>query len=192
MGTADWKSVGHHIAGVEEPGDVVITVDTRPFRPSGFSFGFMAAPRYYQGELPQLRPDDVALIPGNAAEMARRYHFVLFVPRLAPDGKLPPGWDVTEYFGMLILTSPQLTTNSDRDQAWWAAAEYMRGDVSVMTRLAGYSLAQRWFGTVGAQPWKESIMKEADELGLGYLAEEWLTRIEDALADLDSEIDQLY
>ena len=154
---ADWRSTASHIRSVERAADVIVTIDTRPFERE-FRFGFMAAPRYYRGMLLQITPNDTIKDPSIAAS-AGRYHFVLFVPKMADGWEVPLSWTAAEFSEMLILTSPPLETTEEHARAWWQLTQLLRPDVAVRTQIAGASL-ERALGTE-LYPWVSVVTEQA-------------------------------
>ena len=132
---ADWKATGEYIASVEEPGDVILTVDTRPFA-HAWRAGFLYARRYYDGATHAVTPNDVIAGDHAALVNSHRLHVVLFVPRLEPDMDPPPGWEIERVSGMVIATSPELTHVDERIQDLQALTMWLRSDVAVRTEIA--------------------------------------------------------
>jgi hypothetical protein len=163
---ADWRSTADYIESIESSGDVIVTIDTRPFE-DDFRFGFVAAPRYYDGDLPQVTPNDVISSPESALR-ATRFHFVLFVPKMAGGWSVPPGWEFAEFSEMMVFTTGELATDADRIEAWWAVSQQMRPDVAVRTQIAGVSLEES--SGVRLFPWAEIATEQAAELGEAELA----------------------
>ncbi len=164
--TADWKSVAEYVERIEESDDVIVVIDVRTFQVPAFTYGFVASPRYYSGESPHLRPEEVFLEAGGPAESARRFHFVVVNPKLREGAAAPKEWTRAQFIQMLVLTTPELKTAEDRELAWWMMAEQLRDDVSVLTRLGGYALAERTLESGTGHPWKSAVSAQLEALGL--------------------------
>jgi len=167
---ADWRSTGEYVESIERLGDVIVTIDTRPFQHE-FRFGFVAADRYYNGISPQLTPNDV-IADGSLSLEANRYHFVLFVPKMRGGWSVPSTWTTAEFEKMIILTTPDLMTHDARIDAWWTVSEQLRPEVAVRTQIAGAAVETATGTTL--YPWSEVAVAEATELGQGQLAVELL------------------
>ena len=172
--SSDWPATAAHIEAIESPGDVIVTIDTRPFRPGAWEFGWEARGRYYDGTSSDVRPMDIINGKRDEAVGAGRYHFVLFVPRVSGEA-LPEDWQVVELFGMTIATTPPLASDDERTDAWWVLANYLRPDVAVMTQLAGLSLENEWTGRP-FYDWEGVILEQAEEMNLKDLALSWLEK----------------
>jgi hypothetical protein len=163
---ADWKSTGEYVESIERPGDLIVTIDTRPFQQE-FRFGFVAADRYYEGSLPYVTPNDV-IANGSIALDASRYHFVLFVPKMRGGWSVPDAWLSTEFEKMIILTTPYLATPKARIDTWWTVTEQLRPDVAIRTQIAGAAIEAAT--ATALHPWSEVAVAEATELGQEELA----------------------
>lgn len=175
MRTSDWGAVGRHVSAVEGPDDSVLVVDTRPFAPA-FRFGFMSSPRYYDGDSDVATPRTV--IGGDHAAVleAERVHVVLFVPRLASGAEPPAGWTITNYTGMIVATSPSLSTPEQRIADLAALTEWLRPDVAVETQIA-LAIAARSAGlTEVSEALANTALEQAEALGLRPYAEGLLAR----------------
>ncbi|MEE9228001.1 MAG: glycosyltransferase family 39 protein [Acidimicrobiia bacterium] len=172
---ADWRSTAEYIESIEAPGDVIISIDTRPFSRET-KFGFEAYPRYYDGSSPFFKPEHVISDPTSVMD-AGRYHFVLFVPKMAGGWSVPSDWIVADFSEMKIMTTPSLLTNEFRVDAWWILSESLRPDVAITTQIAGGSLAAVMDST--GDPWFEVAREEAALLNQGDYADQLITRVMD-------------
>ncbi len=165
---ADWRSTADHIEAVEADDDLIVTIDTRPFKDE-FRFSFnIAAGRYYGGSLTHVTPDDLISSPEGALD-AGRYHFVLFVPKMKEDWEFGESWVVTRFSGMLVVTTPQLQGPLERLDAWWELTQQLRPDVAIRSQITGAAL-QSEMG-LDAHPWLEIAREEARRLGQTAFAE---------------------
>jgi len=169
---ADWRSVAEYVEGIEKSDDVIVVIDVRTFQVPAFTYGFVASPRYYSGESPHLRPEEVFLEAGGPAESARRFHFVVVNPKLREGAAAPKEWASAQFIQMLVLTTPELKTAEDRELAWWMMAEQLRDDVSVLTRLGGSALAERTLESGAGHPWKSAVSGQLEALGLSEFENE--------------------
>jgi 4-amino-4-deoxy-L-arabinose transferase-like glycosyltransferase len=171
---ADWRSVADHIEAVEILGDLIVTIDTRPFE-DDFRFGFtIASDRYYDGSLEYVVPDELIRSPALGLD-AGRYHFILFVPRLAETWDFPDSWTISNYSQMLVVSTSDLASPSDRIDAWWELTQQLRPDVAVRSQIAGAALEIA--GGVEIYPWIETAMREASRLGEESYAQTLISEI---------------
>ena len=171
---ADWRSVADHIEATEVNGDLIVTIDTRPFKEE-FRFGFdIAAGRYYDGSLENVTPNDLIRSPELGLD-AGHYHFVLFVPRLINDWEFPESWTTTTFSQMRVVSTSELHSPSERIDAWWVLTQQLRADVAVRSQIAGAALESE--AGVEMYPWIEIAMGEARRLGQGGFAETLIARI---------------
>jgi len=162
---ADWRGTAEYVESIERPGDVIVSIDTRPFS-SESKFGFRAAPRYYDGALDYWSPEKVADQPGRV-NSAQRVHFVLFVPKVADDWAFPSDWTIQELSEMMIVTTPELPDVDARNEAWWTLSNTLRSDVSVATLIAG-GVVQESMG-LEAFPFFETARSRAEAIGQSTL-----------------------
>ena len=171
---ADWRSVADHIEASEVDRDLIVTIDTRPFKEE-FRFGFdIAASRYYDGSLNYVTPNDLIRSPGLGLD-AGRYHFVLFVPRLTEDWEFPESWTTATFSQMRVVSTSELQSPSERIDAWWVLTQQLRSDVAVRSQIAGAALESE--AGVEIYPWIEVAMQEARRLGQEGFAETLISRI---------------
>ena len=165
---ADWRSTADHIEAIEVEGDVIVSIDARPLSRES-KFGFMAAPRYYDGTSTFVSPTRAIEHPEWAID-ADRYHFVLFVPKMAEGWEVPEGWDFVEFSEMMIFSTPTLPSHEARMDAWWVMTQQMRPDVAIHTQAAAAAL-EHLAGT-SLYPWEQVIRQQAAAIGqLGYAEE---------------------
>ncbi len=169
---ADWRSTAEHIESIEEEGDVIVSIDTRPLSRES-KFGFMAAPRYYDGSSTYVSPRRAIEHPDWAID-ASRYHFVLFVPKMADGWTVPDGWQEAEFSEMLVLTTGPLATHQARMDAWWVLTRQLRPDVAIHTQIAAAAL-ERYAGT-SVHPWSEVALEQAALIGQSDYAAELLAK----------------
>ncbi|MEE9581468.1 MAG: glycosyltransferase family 39 protein, partial [Acidimicrobiia bacterium] len=167
---ADWRSTADHIEAIEVEGDVIVSIDTRPLSPES-KFGFMAAPRYYDGTSTFVSPARAIEHPEWAIEAAR-YHFVLFVPKMAEGWVVPAGWDFVEFSEMMIFSTPTLSSHEARMDAWWVMTQQLRPDVAIHTQAAAAGL-EHLAGT-SLYPWEQVVREQAAAIGQLEFAEELL------------------
>jgi len=172
---ADWRSTADHIEAIEVGGDVIVSIDTRPLSPES-KFGFMAAPRYYDGTSTFVSPTRAIEHPEWAID-ADRYHFVLFVPKMAEGWMVPEGWDVVEFSEMMIFSTPTLPSHEARMDAWWVMTHQMRPDVAIHTQAAAAAL-EHLAGT-SLYPWQDVVLEQAAAIGQLDFAEELLAEATD-------------
>ena len=171
---ADWRSVADHIEAIEANPDLIVTIDTRPFKEE-FRFGFdIAAGRYYDGSLDYVTPNDLIGSPERGLD-AGRYHFVLFVPRLTEDWEFPESWTTATFSQMRVVSTSELQSPSERIDAWWVLTQQLRSDVAVRSQIAGAALESA--AGVEIYPWIEVAMQEARRLGQEGFAETLISRI---------------
>jgi hypothetical protein len=171
---ADWRSVADHIEAIEANPDLIVTIDTRPFKEE-FRFGFdIAAGRYYDGSLDYVTPNDLIRSPERGLD-AGRYHFVLFVPRLTEDWEFPESWTTATFSQMRVVSTSELQSPSERIDAWWVLTQQLRSDVAVRSQIAGAALESE--AGVEIYPWIEVAMQEARRLGQEGFAETLISRI---------------
>ncbi len=172
---ADWRSTAAYIESIEGEGDVIVSIDTRPFFPESM-FGFMAAPRYYDGPSTYVSPARAIDHPEWAID-AGRYHFVLFVPKMASGWSIPEGWEFTEFSEMMVFSTPPLPDHQSRMDAWWVLTQQLRADVAIHTQIAAVAL-ESLAGT-SLYGWSDVVLEQAAAIGqLGY-AEELLAEATD-------------
>lgn len=167
---ADWKSVSNYIESIEQSGDVIVSIDARPLSRES-KFGFMGVPRYYQGSLRYVSPSRALDHPEWAID-AGRYHFVIFVPKMAPEWAVPDGWDLAEFSEMMVFSTPVLPDHASRMAAWWKMTQQLRPDVAIASQIAGARLE----AYAGSQlyAWADVALLEAEEIGQGAYAQELL------------------
>ena len=167
---ADWRSTADHIEAIEAEGDVIVSIDARPLSPES-KFGFMASPRYYDGTSTFVSPTRAIEHPEWAID-ADRYHFVLFVPKMAEGWVVPEGWDFVEFSEMMIFSTPILRSHESRMDAWWVMTQQMRPDVAIHTQAAAVAL-EHLAGT-SLYPWEQVVREQAAVIGQLDFAEELL------------------
>ena len=171
---ADWGSVADHIEAIEANPDLIVTIDTRPFKEE-FRFGFdIAASRYYDGSLDYVTPNDLIRFPELGLD-AGRYHFVLFVPRLADDWEFPESWTTVIFSQMRVVSTSELRSPSERIDAWWVLTQQLRSDVAVRSQIAGAALESE--AGLEIYPWIEVAVQEAGRLGQEGYAENLISMI---------------
>jgi len=165
---ADWRSVADHIEAIEVDRDLIVMIDTRPFKDE-VRYGFdIAAGRYYGGSLDFVTPNDLIRVPGLGLDAAR-YHFVLFVPRLIENWEFPESWIVADYSQMRVVTTSEVQSSAERVDAWWVLTQQLRPDVAIRSQIAGAALEAE--AGVEKYPWIEVAIREAGELGQEGFAE---------------------
>ena len=172
---ADWRSTAEHIEAIEAEGDVIVSIDTRPLSPES-KFGFMAAPRYYDGTSTYVSPTRAIEHPEWAIDAAR-YHFVLFVPKMAEGWIVPDGWDFVEFSEMMIFSTPVLPSHEARMDAWWVMTQQMRSDVAIHSQAAAAAL-EHLAGT-SLYSWQDVVLEQAAAVGQLGFAEELLAEATD-------------
>jgi hypothetical protein len=165
---ADWRSTAEHVESIETLGDIIIAIDARPFSRES-KFGFVAAPRYYDGTSEYATPQNVTDSPDRAIG-ANRYHFMIFVPKMASDWRVPSDWLQAEFSEMLILSTPQLHDDADRAEAWWTVSSQLRPDVAIATQIAGIAFAHHV--GIDAQEWIDVALDQAAQIGQSDFAKE--------------------
>ena len=167
---ADWRSTADYIEGIEAEDDVIVSIDARPLSPES-KFGFMAAPRYYDGSSTFVSPARAIDHPEWAIDAAR-YHFVIFVPKMADGWGVPDGWEFTEFSEMMIFSTPVLPDHEARMDAWWTLTQQLRRDVALHSQIAAAGLED--LGGTNLYPWTETVLENAEPIGQLPYAEELL------------------
>jgi len=131
----------------------------------------MAAPRYYDGTSTFVSPTRAIEHPEWAIDAAR-YHFVLFVPKMAEGWVVPEGWGFVEFSEMMIFSTPILSDHEERMAAWWVMTQQMRPDVAIHTQAAAAALEH--FAGTSLYPWEQVVREQATAIGQLEFAEELL------------------